>query len=234
MLTECPTARRVAAAINEMPPIVISDVCDTLFYSNTTFDYIAYVLGVRRRRVASLALRLVVHRLSPLNAALIVLNRFSRRDCFKTIAVRFLRGLRQEELDSLAHDFFEAHLARRIVERTAQILLDYRRGGARIILVSASIEPVVKAIARRLGCEYLASQIGFHNGVATGKLLADVRGKKHLALARLGIVPPYDTVITDNLSDRELLLRAKEKVIVAGSKTDGDKWKVPDARLIKE
>lgn len=216
-----------------MPRTVISDVCDTLFYSNTTFDFIAYVLDVEERRGAGVLLSVLRNRLSPLNAGLVLLNSFGNRDYFRPLGTRFLRGYRRERLDSMAQDFLTGCLLGRIVEKVTRLLLDHRQAGDRVILASSSLEPVVAAIARHFGLEYVASELDFRDGISTGRLSRELTGTKDIALARLGVHPPYDVVVTDNFSDKGLLSKAKEKVIVVYSKADERKWNIPDARLIR-
>lgn len=81
----------------------------------------------------------------------------------------------------------------------------------RAIIVSASIDPIVRVVSGRLGVSgYLASQLSYEGGVATGALSLDMLGNK------VAHVPDeIEFVVTDNRSDLGLVLISNKAVIIS-------------------
>ncbi len=205
----------------------VCDVCDTLYRSNTTFDFVRFALerGPHgRRRTLE---RAVNARHSPLFYAGAVFFRLGGPDVARFATVALLRGFSQEELASLAESFVDDFLASRRIEETHRLVEEARDLGERVVLVSASLEPVVAAIAARLRVEHRASELEVdpRTGRLTGRISRDWTGRKQAVLGELGWTRDDElTVMTDNFSDAALMELADRRLAVVHSARAEDFW----------
>ena len=96
-----------------------------------------------------------------------------------------------------------------------------------IILASASLQPIVSALAKQLGVRFVASELESNEGVLTGRYKSDLTGLKIQALSDLiGHDPSssfYDA-ISDNITDQELLSGAKRAYVVLHKASHKERW----------
>lgn len=200
------------------PTVHVFDVCDTLFYSNTTFDFLRFVLERERDTGRLRTLQLLSRRWSPLFLGLSAWQRLRGGDPIKTAALRLLRGFSRPRLYALGEEFAAEFLESRKLARPHQLLRELQgQAGGRAVLLSASLDPVIAAIARRLGTEFRSSELNYDaQGNCRGTLRRDLTGQKLVALAELlgsTALPPL-TVVTDNFTDRELVTAAAHRHVV--------------------
>lgn len=97
----------------------------------------------------------------------------------RTFATRLLhtllRGMSQDRLDLLGEEYFNYVLKPRLKSRQAQRLQEALASGARVVLVSHSLDHVVRPLANHLGVAWIiANRLEFRDGLATGRLLAPI------------------------------------------------------------
>ena len=197
--------------------IFVFDVCDTLFYSNTTFDYLGYVLAQKGWRGRQQLLRLLTRRWSPAYLGLAVWQKLTGADASKAAALRLLTGLPKAELYDLGQRFLTEFLGERRIAPTHALLAGLAGTRPRVVLLSASLDPIVAAIAEALGVEFVSSELEYDaQERCTGRLRRELGGQKHHALAEL--TGPDSAlrlaVATDNFTDRELVARAASRYVV--------------------
>ncbi|WP_435235711.1 HAD family hydrolase [Psychromonas sp. PT13] len=191
-----------------MPSYKIFDICGTLYNSNTTMDFCEW-------RCDSLILKSLL-RLSktlPLKVVNKILIKLFHFDFIRVFHIYTLKNktVEQIKLDSL--NFVDAFLEFKKIDEVHEQLARFQKED--ILLVSATIEPVAKAIAERLGnIEYLSTTLDCDNEIYVGKILEDLLGNKHQYFQGKKI----DFIITDNKSDYELCLMSKEINIVSKEK----------------
>ena len=101
--------------------VFVFDVCDTLFYSNTTFDFLHFVLAQRGTAAQRATLRALTARWSPLFVGLVVWQKITGGDPVKAAALGLLKGISKEELYALGRRFVAEFLpARRIARKNCQ------------------------------------------------------------------------------------------------------------------
>lgn len=145
---------------------ILVDICWTLFYSNTTYDF----LQIKGNWWNSLAYR------------------FFRKDCVRSRALQQFNRLSREEQQARAEQFYTNYLAPRKIEEVWQLI-----EGKEVVLVSQTMDVLAQTVARHIGAKaYYATQT------------------KEEVLAHY---TDFD-IITDNLSDIELIKRAKQATIV--------------------
>jgi len=197
--------------------VFVFDVCDTLFYSNTTFDYLRYVLVKKGLRSRQRVLQLLTKRWSPAYLGLAVWQKLTGTDATKAAALRLLAGLPKTELYSLGQRFREEFLGERRIAQTHALLAGLADTHVRVVLLSASLDPIVAAIAEALGVEFKSSELEYDaQGRCTGRLRYELGGQKHHALTALAgpDSAPRLAVATDNFTDHQLVARATSRYVV--------------------
>ena len=183
------------------------DICWTLFYSNTTFDFIDYV--VKERQPADMAkyIRLKGWHKTRLGHLLnMAAFKITGHDLYREYAISMLRGMGREEIEQLAGSFVATLQNRRIPQVWSLIDMTGHN-----ILLSSTIEPVAKAVSALIHSSYLATELEYHNDICTGRILRDRLITKTGTLQ--DIERPFH-VITDNLTDIDLIGQAEHSFIV--------------------
>lgn len=201
--------------------VVVFDVCDTLYATNTTVGFLRH----RKTKSAERALARWTSRRSPyfyLGAASARLVGF---DLARQRLVAALRGETREFLERTAQDYVQRVLEPLANGEVHRRLRNHQSAGHRIVLMSNSLDLVIKPIADLLDAEFRASTLGFDGDRCTGTITADLTGRKSEALIdlRRGADGPL-WVYTDNRSDRDLLALADNKVIVLPRSGTQSEW----------
>jgi len=213
--------------------LVACDVCNTLFDSNTTFDFIRFILK-RDCRFRFLILQSVSSTNSPLYYLMVFLNKLVGRDVIRAIGIWFLKNKSEAHLAVLAKQFFDEYLTSR---RNGLVFNLLKQQEGKIILLSSSISPIIKVVASHYGFGFVCSELDFNSSLANGKLKTDLTGKKHRVLKKLIADNNFDNLvaISDNHSDYEMIKMANHRYVVIKSETDKSFWKdlSPQFLLVK-
>jgi len=188
--------------------IKIFDICGTLYHSNTTVDFCVWMEpNAAKKILLKVSTSLIGRAFNKLTGKLF------RYDFIRDLHIRTLKNKDLEFIENKANSFVELVLEEKKIKQIHKIMKEHNTDD--IILASASIEPVVKAIAKKLNIKnYHASSL-LHNGVVyNGKLGNDLSGKKHHLFSNQDI----DLVVTDNLDDYKLCLLSNKFVIVSKTK----------------
>ncbi|MBQ9704662.1 MAG: haloacid dehalogenase-like hydrolase [Paludibacteraceae bacterium] len=177
------------------------DICWTLFYSNTTFDFLDFCV----QDEAYLRLRRRFKRPFFRYMNLLLYKAF-RYDTLRIKAVAFLRGKTRSELQQLAEAFYKSRLEPNKIEPVWQLLPDKD-----IVIASGTLDVIADTVARRLPVrEVYASCLEYDkNDVCTGRFRDFLLDKDRLA----GNYGNY-TIFTDNLTDAALVRNARHAYIV--------------------
>lgn len=197
--------------------VFVFDVCDTLFYSNTTFDYLRYVLQKKQLNSRQQWLRVLTTHWSPAYIGLAVWQKLTGGDAIKTVALRLLAGISKEELYALGREFLTDFLDTRRIGQTHELLTNLTGSSTRIVLLSASLDPIIAALATALEVEFISSELEYNaQQNCTGRLRRELGGQKHHALRELlgEEATPRLAVATDNFTDRELVASAACRYVV--------------------
>lgn len=206
--------------------IAVFDLCDTLYYSNTTHDFIDYFLTNKGTRIKKASAQAITGRFSPLKYIGILISVLTGNDLPRRLKLLLLRGYSELELDEMAEGFVRDYLEFRTVIETRSVMEEAFRDRMRVIIVSASIEPVVRAVARRLSIsDYLCSTLAFKNGIFSGRLSNDITGRKLTELKNVEPNSQIELVVSDNTSDLDLLGAARRGLAVVHSKRKREFWK---------
>lgn len=145
---------------------ILVDICWTLFYSNTTYDF----LNIRGNRLNSLIYKLFGY------------------DMVRSKAIRRFQIHSREEQMALTEQFYNSYLEPRKIEPVWRMI-----EGRDIILVSQTMDIIAEIVAKHVGAKaYYATQ------------------NKAEVLAHYS---DFD-MITDNISDLELIKHAQHATII--------------------
>ncbi|AMM51669.1 hypothetical protein TH61_11445 [Rufibacter sp. DG15C] len=196
--------------------LFVFDICDTLFLSNTTFDFIEFALGEKALTIRSLLFKLFTKRFSPIFLCLYILQKVTKVDWPKKLVLNLLKGFSKKELYTLGKLFEQRFLPSKKIEQTHQMLNNLVENHKKVVLVSASIDPVVSAIAFYLGVPFLSSMLEYDDdGLTTGNLTFEMTGKKLENISQLLSFPTAKfAVATDNFSDRSLVEAAHQRFVI--------------------
>lgn len=181
-------------------PLAVFDLCGTLTPYNTTFGFYAYLAPHKSRLLFSKPSRVLAR----------IIELLTGSNPIRSIVIASLKGRSIADMTHWArcylHDVILPSMRAKVVQQ-----LECHRATHRVILVSAAIEPVVKAVAEHLGVIYLASQLAVEkNGILQGKLARDLYGRKELLLAGENI----DLVVTDSRSDVGLMSLSRRAIFI--------------------
>lgn len=189
----------------------VFDVCFTLYASNTTFDFITQYHQKAGNKIKFLWCKVL------LSLPFKILNKFkliSLRENF----IYTLKGESKDKLFKFSTFFVDDFLKSKENETTMKLLLSNQSDS---ILISASLDPVIDAIAKKLSVTGYSSKLQYKNGYCTGRLEIDLKGNKHTKI----IPEKLELVVTDNMSDINLIKNSQQSYIVT-RKNNNEKWLV--------
>lgn len=170
---------------------LIFDICGTLYNSNTTMDFCEYrTAGFQKMflKFSKTFLGKVINKLSV---------KFFNFDLIRMLHIRSLKDLDINTLQKDANDFVEQYLEKKKIDEVHNILKNYDKND----VISATIEPLAKAIAQKLGgLKYISTTLEYKEDKCLGKIKDDLLGNKQHHFKNHDI----EFIITDNKSDLSL------------------------------
>jgi phosphoserine phosphatase len=204
---------------------VIVDICDTLYDSNTTFDFLDNYIQSGYYHAFRKIFKTFFGKVT--NA---LFWRIFRVDIIRTVAFRFIKGHDKTTLLHAADVFYESQLVGKKHEKIFDIIEKYKKQEYEIIIASATMDIMGEIVAKKNGIQrFFPTMLKYQDGICTGEILLDLLGRKAEVLRKNGITPPFPAVITDNTSDINLIKNAEFSYIVLNTK-NRNKW----SRLIQK
>jgi phosphoserine phosphatase len=215
--------------------VYVVDVCGTLVREDTTLGLLRHHFARDKNRQARYMLfsALTMHR-SPLRLVFAVLEKLTGRHLLKHAVVRLLAGDTVKALNMSAAEYATHLLAQCRVASVWQ-LLDMPMHASRLVLASASLEPIVAALASAMGVRYVASGLKQQAGVLTGHYASDLTGGKEQALIEKygrNVLTGQVCAISDNFSDRPLLKGAAQSYVVLHHASHRQRWQGLNATFL--
>lgn len=209
------------------PDVYVVDVCGTLVRDDTTLGLLRHHFARDgRRRMRYLLYTVITAPRSPVRLCFAVVERLTGRHLLKHFAVCLLAGDKPEALDQSGSEYAALLLAERRVPSVWPLLEAPLKSG-RVVLASASLEPVVASLAAATGARHVASLLEQKNGVLTGRYAVDLTGRKERALTEKygsAVLAGKMCVISDNFSDRPLLEKATRAYVVLHHPCHRQRW----------
>lgn len=127
-----------------------------------------------------------------------------------------LAGFNTADLDEMAAWIFENELWPKRRPAVVAELEAHRQSGCRVVLVSATYQPVLEAFAAKLGVEALGTPLEVTKGTLTGRILGDVNSgsNKPIRLASLLHLSRLGVAYGDTVADIPFLELSREPVAV--------------------
>lgn len=100
--------------------------------------------------------------------------------------ISFLDGWDEDMVTKLVEDFCNLYIKDNFFLEIKRIIEDYKAEGSILVLVSASLEPIVKCVANYLNIDnYIATRLELKDGLYTGKIFGNVAaGDEKLRLVK--------------------------------------------------
>ncbi len=183
---------------------IVFDVCGTLYNSNTTFDFVDFVLNkIGRKNLL---------KKFPIRFLLLIIYKLFGLDLYRRLYVRQLRGISISQLNILADSFVLIYLSGKKIEKVHALLDEVRKENT-VVLCSASIDIVIAAIAKELRIShFFSSSLGLEDGICTGVIASDILGRKSM------VISDFDWVVTDNKDDLDIIAMTKYRTIISKKK----------------
>jgi HAD superfamily phosphoserine phosphatase-like hydrolase len=152
----------------ELAPVLLLDVCHTLFKSNTTFDFLDFYLGgtAEFKHMQSLRGRISYR----------VRQKFGAVDTVRLTSISLLKDHPKVELERGAREFVKSL---RVIEPVFNLISHYREEGYEIALLSSSLDFIVQSIGESLGISrWHATRLNYVYGTCNGEIKEDLLGEK--------------------------------------------------------
>ncbi|MEH6305225.1 HAD-IB family phosphatase [Olivibacter sp. CPCC 100613] len=183
---------------SELSHMTLFDVCGTLFYSNTTFDFLAFYY----RRSSGYQRKIKWLTSLPAKIFFKVFYRLTHFDLLRYLAVYSLRGEKEVDIRQEVKSFVDILFQRHAVQPIIGVLQQTQEQRLHVGLISASLDIIIEEIAKRFNIKYWhASQLGFDKGICTGKIEVDLYGRKDKLVRRYAAEFADMVFITDNFND---------------------------------
>lgn len=207
--------------------VYVVDVCGTLVRDDTTLGLLRFHFArTPGRRIRIALFNAMTSQHSPVRLAFVILESLTGRHFLKRAAVQLLAGDRAALLGKNAVQYASVLLKTRRIASVWE-LIEQPANGGRVVLASASLEPVIACLASAIGARHVASQLEEKDGVLTGRYAKDLTGQKALAIQeKYGekILNCHFCVISDNFSDRALLEQADQAFVVLHCQAHLQRW----------
>ena len=126
--------------------LVIFDICGTLFFSNTSFDFLDLIVQAKSyslfRKVSKTISARIINKVSVL---------LLKKDLIRSIAVLCIKGMSKAELQDKADIFYNQYLLPLKIDNSFDKIEFYRKdSNTTIILASATFDFIADVVANRL------------------------------------------------------------------------------------
>lgn len=175
--------------MNKGTKILLVDLCDTFYPCNTTMGFISYVIKRDSLIVNSYYLKVISS----------IIFKILKIDIKRLLYLKKIKGKTKRELSHLADSYIETLTPN---EEVIQKIKEYQDLGYKVIIVSASLDPIVKSVVSKFGFDgYESTTIGYSNDLCTGKIIKDLLGNKATIVRKIKEANNRVVFITDNMSD---------------------------------
>ncbi len=210
---------------NKLPQIAVFDVCNTMFYSNTTHDFVDYVFNQKFLPSKRNFYKIFNSKLNPLRYSFILISVLVGLDLYKKINVYLLKGLTHDEFSQLSKRFVAEFLQDKQINQTQLLINKCKKEKLRVILCSSSLDPIVEAIANSIEVEdFVCTTLKFKDQIFTGIISEEIADKKLQALKKKRISGEIKYAISDNEGDVSLLQIAQYPIAVIHNNKDFEFW----------
>lgn len=211
--------------------VLFIDICGTIFNSNTTFDFMKYWFSETSwyKRIQ------LVRKLRILGFLNAKIHKWFDIDLIRRYAISKLRGYTNQQLSEMTAKFYDEFLSLVINDKVIGFIEKKRQEGAKLIIVSATLDCISKEVATRLNIEtQYSSELDYKNGVCQGKLKNDLLASKLSMLRLLEVDLDNYEVVTDNYSDSDIISKAKRAYLIQYNDKPNKWFRYLDENILKK
>jgi len=216
--------------------LYIIDVCGTLFFEDTTIGLLRFHFSRKgKNRFRQFLMQALTSKASPFGLVFKLLERVLSRHILKHLLIRLVAGELESDFEMSAEKYVRELLLHRKIHHVWS-KFESQTMPVQIILASASVEPVIKYLAITMGAEFVASKLEVVEGVLTGRFGDDISGRKEQAIKNklsINLRLTSFVAISDNLTDKSLLMQATKAVVVLHRDRDRARWWPIDAEFLE-
>jgi len=178
------------------------DVCNTITKINNTLCYIYFVIKKNPIRLFLFGFLLLLSKV-----VLNISKESASLDAFlRKLQIIFLKGYRKDYLEEKAQEYINYLKSNNLFnKKILGVIKKEKDKKKQIVLISASIDPPIKNIAKFLGVKsYFSSQLEYNENLCTGRLRVDLFGNKQEVISKKLIdLKKYkkSSIYSDNLED---------------------------------
>lgn len=195
---------------------IIFDLCGTLYYSNTTFEFISYLSGKDNKRK-------IVHEI--INSTLMrlffrIVKKVTKIDLYRKCSLLLLSGYKREYLLDIAQQYYDKALKHKAIVDVHSLLFSFL-DVSDVYVISATLDVIAEVVCKNIDnrIKFISSQLKYSNGVCSGYIQYDLLGNKHKIWDE-----SIDVCVSDNFSDIILLQRSQMPIVIT-NKNDLLWWK---------
>lgn len=192
------------------------DLCFTIVKENTTYKFIKYVIQNEGMTIQQILYALYMSKFFSVWQSIVKPTKYSR----SKLLLKLLTGIKRDVIEDHAHRYAKDALSYNSRKNVISKIKDAQKCEVHVTILSASIDPVVKAFANILSTDYICSTLDCKNRLVTGTLKFDMTGQKSGYVTTAS----HTTMITDNLEDIEMQNTIDEFYIVLKHRSHKKIW----------
>lgn len=169
--------------------LAVFDIDNTLVLANTHYEFAERFLS-KNRRILFVIYKMITW--IPLRKAL---NYLHKDDIRRRVSAYFLKTFSEQILDKAASEMIAENYSLWRNEEVEKLLVAMRRAGFRVVLASATLDFLAKAVAEKLEVEFVAS------AYSNGRITDDLTGKKVERIRATFNNPEISLFVSDNRED---------------------------------
>lgn len=142
---------------------------------------------------------------------------------YKHLLVRLLKDVKKDEFVRIGKIFYEEKIKTHIIPETIDIINSLKDSGCLLLIVSGGSSFYISFFAGEYGIDCCFTvEIGFNNGVCTGKIIRECLRKEKVELVQRFVSDnnlscSFEAGITDSVSDLPMLDMCRDKYVVSNN-----------------
>ena len=151
--------------------IVIFDVCDTIYKTNTTFFFLDCYFKNNKKFYIFRKLT----RFYPLIVLNYIFYKFLKKDFIRLYATSFLKGEEVKKVKSFSAELVKSNLSELINKSVEKMIKEYKNKGYQVVLMSGSYDFLIAEVAKYFATDsFYASKLKVTENFYTGEYEDDI------------------------------------------------------------
>ena len=202
--------------------IVIFDVCDTIYKTNTTFFFLDCYFKNNKKFYIFRKLT----RFYPLIVLNYIFYKFFKKDFIRLYATSFLKGEEIKKVKSFSAELVKTKLSELINTSVEKMIKEYKNEGYQVVLMSGSYDFLIEQVAKYFTTDlFYASKLKVSENFYTGKYEDDILMNKFQLFKKDFKFFDKLSVVSNNKTDLELMKFADQSFAVCLKQSDENFWK---------